>query len=142
MIARDLMTPDPTTVTLETSVAEAWDLMRDLDIRHIPVVEGRTLVGMVSDRDFARMDMRDILASDGADVLRQELATPVVKIMSADVISVDTETDVDDVVSLLIEHKVGALPIVSPGTRDVVGILSYIDVLKVVQSSLQDDDDS
>ena len=140
MIARDLMTPDPTTVTPETSVAEAWDLMRVLDVRHIPVVEGQTLVGMVSERDLIRVDMASIFASEGADVLRQELATPVVKIMSADVISVDTETDLDDVVSLLIEHKVGALPIVRPGTRDVVGILSYIDVLKAVQSSLQDDD--
>ena len=140
MIAGDLMTPDPTTVIPEASVAEAWDLMRDLDIRHLPVVEGRTLVGMVSDRDFGRMDMVGILASEGADALREELATPVVKIMSADVIWVDTETEFGDVVSLLIEHKVGALPIVSPGTRDVVGILSYIDVLKVLQSSLQDDD--
>jgi acetoin utilization protein AcuB len=140
MIAGDLMTPDPTTVIPEASVAEAWDLMRDLDIRHIPVVEGRTLVGMVSDRDLGRMNMAGILASDGADALREELATPVVKIMSADVISVDTETDLGEVVTLLIEHKVGALPIVSPGTRDVVGILSYIDVLKVLQSSLQDDD--
>jgi len=140
MTAGDLMTPDPTIVIPEASVAEAWDLMRDLDIRHLPVVEGRTLVGMVSDRDFGRMDMVGILASEGADALREELATPVVKIMSADVIWVDTETDLGDVVSLLIEHKVGALPIVSPGTRDVVGILSYIDVLKVLQSSLQDDD--
>lgn len=141
MIAGDLMTPDPITVIPEASLAEAWDLMRDLDIRHLPVVEGRTLVGMLSDRDLGRMDMAGILASEGADALREEFATPVVKIMSADVIAVDTETDLDDVVSLLIEHKVGALPIVSPGTRDVVGILSYIDVLKVLQSSLQDDDD-
>jgi len=140
MTAGDLMTLDPTIVVPETSVAEAWDLMRDLDIRHLPVVEGRTLVGMVSDRDFGRMDMAGILASEGADALREELATPVVKIMSADVIWVDTEADLGDVVSLLIEHKVGALPIVSPGTRDVVGILSYIDVLKVFQSSLRDDD--
>ena len=140
MIAGDLMTPDHTTVIPEASVAEAWDLMRDLDIRHLPVVEGRTLVGMVSDRDLGRLNMAGILASDGADALREELATPVVKIMSADVISVDTETDLGEVVTLLIEHKVGALPIVSPGTRDVVGILSYIDVLKVLQGSLQDDD--
>jgi CBS domain-containing protein len=140
MTAGDLMTRDPTIVVPEASVAEAWDLMRDLDIRHLPVVEGRTLVGMVSDRDFGRMDMAGILASEGADALREELATPVVKIMSADVIWVDTEADLGDVVSLLIEHKVGALPIVSPGTRDVVGILSYIDVLKVLESSLRDDD--
>jgi len=140
MIAADLMTPDPTTVIPEASIAEAWDLMRDLDIRHLPVVEGRTLVGMVSDRDLGRMDMAGILASGGADALREELGTTVVKIMSADVIAIDTETDLDDIVSLLIEHKVGALPVVSPGTRDVVGILSYIDVLKAFESALRDDD--
>ncbi len=45
--------------------------MRDLDIRHIPVVEGETLVGMVSDRDLGRLDMTGMLASEGADVVRR-----------------------------------------------------------------------
>ena len=136
MIAGDLMTPDPITVTAEASLAEAWDLMRLLNSRHIPVVEGRNLIGMVSDRDLSRIDMAGILANQGADALRAKLATPVVKIMSTDVISVDTEADLGEVVRLLIEHKVGALAVMRPGTREIAGILSYIDVLKVVQSSL------
>ena len=70
MIAGDLMTPDPITVTPEASVAEAWDLMRDLDIRHLPVVEGGPSSACVSDRDLGRMDMAGILASEGADALR------------------------------------------------------------------------
>jgi CBS domain-containing protein len=138
MIAGELMTPDPTIVTPEATVAEVWDLMRDLDIRHIPVVQGQTLVGLVSDRDLAHIDMGSILATEGADVLRQALATRVVKVMSADVISADTDMELVDIVGLLIEHKVGALPIVRPGTQEIVGIVSYIDVLKVVQTSLQE----
>jgi CBS domain-containing protein len=39
MIARDVMTPNPVTVSPNTRVAEAWDLMRELDIRHLPVVQ-------------------------------------------------------------------------------------------------------
>jgi CBS domain-containing protein len=138
MIAGDLMTPDPITVTPETSIAEVWDLMRLLHSRHVPVVEGETLVGIVSDRDLVRLDLTGLLPSEEADLLRQELAGPVAKIMSIDVVAVDTETDLFDVVGLLIEHRVGALPVVRPGTRDVVGILSYIDVLKVVQDALRD----
>src|SRR5262245_25412013 len=38
MRARDLMTPNPVTVAPQASIAEAWDLMRELEIRHIPVV--------------------------------------------------------------------------------------------------------
>jgi acetoin utilization protein AcuB len=134
MIASELMTADPTTVTPEASIAEVWDLMRDLDIRHVPVVQDGALVGMVSDRDLSQLDMAGILAADGADALRQELATPVVKVMTTSVITVDTETDLAEAVGLLVEHKVGALPVLQVGSREVVGILSYIDVLKAFQT--------
>lgn len=138
MIASELMTADPTTVTPDTSIAEVWDLMRDLDIRHVPVVEDGALVGMVSDRDLAQLDMASILVSDGAAALRQELATPVVKVMTTNVVSIDTETELSEAVSLLIEHKVGALPVLRADRREVVGILSYIDVLRAFQSVVGD----
>ena len=38
MRARDLMTPNPVTLTPQARIAEAWDLMRELEIRHVPVV--------------------------------------------------------------------------------------------------------
>jgi acetoin utilization protein AcuB len=136
MIASELMTPDPATATPETMIAEVWDLMRDMDIRHVPVVDEGLLVGMVSDRDLAYLDMVGVLTVEGATSLRDELATPVVKVMSTDVISIDAETPLGDAVALLIEHKVGALPVVRPETRELVGILSYIDVLKALQVSL------
>ena len=137
MSARDLMTPDSVTVTSQASVAEAWDLMRELEIRHIPVVEDGVLVGMLSDRDLARLDIARLLTVDGAEALRLELSTPVVKVMSSDVIAVNPETDLDEIVELLVEHRFGALPVVRPDTRELVGIVSYIDVLRALQDSLQ-----
>jgi len=73
MIARDLMTPDPLTVTPQASIAEAWDVMRELAVRHVPVVEDGVLVGMLSDRDLAQVDIARVLRVDGADALREEL---------------------------------------------------------------------
>ena len=136
MTARDVMTPYPQTVAPEASVAEVWDLMRELDVRHLPVVERGALVGMVSDRDLAHVDVRRVLSVEGAEVLRRELGTPVVKVMSADVISVEPEAELSDVVALLVEHKIGAVPVVVPDTREVIGIISYVDVLRVVRDSL------
>ena len=47
MIARDLMTPNPLTVTPQASIAEAWDVMRELAVRHVPVVEDGVLVDVL-----------------------------------------------------------------------------------------------
>ena len=93
MIARDVMTANPLTVTPDASVAEVWDLMREVDVRHVPVTLGGVLVGMLSDRDLARVDIARLLKAAGADALRQELETPIVQIMSSDVISVEADTE-------------------------------------------------
>jgi acetoin utilization protein AcuB len=140
MTAGALMTTYPVTVTPQATIAEALDLMRDLDIRHIPVVESDALIGMLSDRDLAYLNVGALLTDQGADALRRELATPVIKVMRSDVICVEPETDLGDVIGLLIEHKIGAIPVVQPDTRAVVGIVSYIDVLRAVQESLEEDD--
>jgi acetoin utilization protein AcuB len=139
MIARDLMTPNPLTVTPQASIAEAWDVMRELAVRHVPVVEDGALVGMLSDRDLAQVDIARVLRVEGADALREELETPIVEVMSSDVISVEPETDVGEVISLLLEHKIGALPVVEPRTREVLGIISYVDVLRALQDRLEED---
>jgi len=137
MRAHELMTPNPVTVTPETSVAEVWDLMRELEIRHVPVADGGALVGMLSDRDLARFDLGRLLTAEGAVALRHDLGTPVVKVMSSDVIAVTPDTGLDEIVELLVEQRVGAIPVVrSDDTREVIGIVSYIDVLRALQDSL------
>jgi acetoin utilization protein AcuB len=133
MKASDVMTPNPITVTPDATLAEVWDLMREADIRHVPVVQAGVLTGMVSDRDLASLDAARVLTTDGADALRRALATPVVTVMSSDVICVEMEDDLDDVIELMLEHKVGAIPVVRRDTRDVMGIVSYIDVLRGIQ---------
>jgi acetoin utilization protein AcuB len=139
MIARELMTPDPLTVTPQASIAEVWDLMREADVRHVPVVQGDALVGMVSDRDLARVDIARLLRMEGADALREELAMPVVKIMSTNVIAVEPEAEIGDVIDLLLDHKIGAVPVVQEETREVLGIISYVDVLRALQGALDED---
>lgn len=138
MTAHDLMTPNPSTVTPQASVAEAWDLMRVLDVRHIPVVENEALVGMLSDRDLGNFDVARLLTEEGAGGLRRWLARPVIQFMSTDVIAAEPEAEVSDLITLFLEHKIGAIPIVLPDSRRIVGIVSYIDVLRVLQDMLAD----
>jgi acetoin utilization protein AcuB len=138
MIARDLMTPNPVTVTPQSSIAEAWDVIRDLAVRHVPVVQNGVLVGMLSDRDLPQVDIGRVLRIGGGDVLREEMEIPIADVMSKDVISVEPETEVGEVINLLLENKIGALPVVEPGTREVLGIISYVDVLRALQDLLEE----
>jgi acetoin utilization protein AcuB len=131
------MTPDPATITPRTTIAEAWDLMRELDIRHLPVVDGEALVGMLSDRDIGNLEVGRLLTEEGADALRRQLARPVIQMMSADVVAAEPETEVSELVTLFLEQKVGAVPVVTPDTRRIVGIVSYIDVLRALQDVLE-----
>ncbi len=139
MKARDVMTANPITVTPQATLAEVWDIMREADIRHVPVARGGILIGMLSDRDLASLDVGRVLTTEGADALRRALGAPVVAAMSSDVISVDPEADLGDVIDLMIENKVGAIPVVLPDTREVVGIASYIDVLRAVQELVSEE---
>jgi acetoin utilization protein AcuB len=133
MQAEEMMTPNPVTVTPDISVAEAWDLMRERGIRHVPVLERGTLVGMLSDRDLAHFDMARLTAPESGEQLRRALSTPVGRVMSTDIVGVTPDAEVGEIVDLLVENRIGAVPVVRPDTQELIGIVSYIDVLEVVR---------
>jgi len=109
MNASQLMTRDPASVRPATTIAEVWDLMREMDIRHVPIVE-HGVIGMVNDRELAGLDVAAILARRGAEALREALAVPVVRVMCTDVTAIDTNTSLSDAIDLFVARKIGAVP--------------------------------
>jgi acetoin utilization protein AcuB len=59
--------------------------------------------------------------------------------MSPDPISVEPDSEIGEVIGLLLDHKIGALPVVDEGAREVVGIISYVDVLRAFRGVLEED---
>jgi acetoin utilization protein AcuB len=123
------MTPDPETLTPEATLSDVWELMRERRIRHVPVVEDGVLVGMLSDRDvlFAAAESR--IDRRGS----------VVGVMTSDVLAVEPDTELSEVISVMLEGQVGAVPVVRAGTREVVGIVSYVDVLRAAQDLFEEE---
>lgn len=134
MLAGDVMTPDPETVTPEATISEAWELMRERNIRHVPVIKDGALVGMLSDRDLLFAE-----AEDRTERGRSPLAGAVVAAMTSDVLSVEPDTDLSEVISIMLEARVGAVPVVRAGTRELVGIVSYVDVLRAAQDLFEEE---
>ena len=128
------MTPNPMTADAGASIRTVLRKLVELDVRHLPIVDDGELVGIISDRDLREVTSR--MVAEGETRIDRVLDRPIADLMSADVLSVDPETELEDVVDLMIEHRVGALPVVSPGTDDLVGIVSYVDVLRAARDSV------
>ena len=134
MRAADLMTEDPITTTPAATVAEALEQMYANDVRHLPVVAHGRLVGMLSDRDLRGLFVPDSDVAGLFDTTR--LTTRVADLMSSNPLSVSAEADIDDVIELLLEHRIGAVPVVNASDDALVGIVSYTDILREAQGRL------
>ena len=133
MLAEDIMTRNPVTVTERVPIGEALTLLSEQGIRHLPVVRGTEVVGILSDRDFGSLGISIVNDVEGYDRLRARLAQPVSVLMSGGVVSVSPQTEVSEVVELMLEEKLGALPVVGGEDDELVGIVSYVDVLRAAQ---------
>lgn len=134
----EIMTPQPAYVHPEASIQDALGKMIELDVRHLPVVENGRLVGIVSDRDFRDYSMPTSEEFYEPSNCRVRLDKSVATIMSTGVYTVAPTASLSDVVDLMIEDKFTAIPVVQGAEEQLVGIVSYVDVLKVLKEYLKD----
>lgn len=105
----------------EDPVLEAIELMAEHHVGAMLVMQGDSLVGIVSERDYAR---KVVLKG------RSSSETPVWQIMSAPVITVTPEQTIDDCMRLVTEKRIRHLPVVQNGK--VTGVISIGDLVKAV----------
>ena len=127
------MTRNPVTMESTGTVQDAADLMWAADVRHIPVLEHGTLVGMINDRDLRSYILPRSERMFRADVERARLAVSVRAVIPSDVLTVRPDTPVAELLDILLEEKIGAVPVLAPDTGDLIGIVSYLDVLRAVR---------
>ncbi len=128
MLVRDLMTPDPITAVPETPVFEARQEMVRRRIRHLLVMEHGRLVGMVTDRDI-RLNLPSQATSLSVWEVNYLLANlTVASVMTKTVITVGPDRDAAEAARLMLEHRIGGLPVVD-GER-VIGILTETDIVR------------
>ncbi|RMG14861.1 MAG: CBS domain-containing protein [Planctomycetota bacterium] len=120
------MTQGVVATSPETVLFDAFELMQEHRIRHLPVLEGGDLVGMLSTRDALRILRR--AESEPARAGLQPLhRTRVREVMSSPVRTVDRHTPVREAIEILCREKISALPVLEGG--EVVGIVTTEDLL-------------
>lgn len=128
--AVDLMTEDPVTIPIGATVADAVQVLQALKVRHVPVVnDDHEVVGMVSDRDLRAISIPRTIDHEWLGEFRIALETDIARVMSSDVVAVQEEAAASEVIELMLENKIGAVPVLD-AEGALVGIISYMDVLR------------
>jgi acetoin utilization protein AcuB len=118
------MTPSPHTIGDEQPLASAHRIMREHRIRHLPVLQGGKLVGIVSERDLH-------LVETFRDVDPETVA--VSEAMTADAYVVRPETTLRSVATEMAERKYGCAVVMTD--RKVVGVFTTVDALRALAAA-------
>ncbi len=127
MQVQDLMTTDLVTIERNDDLRMVENIMEEAHIRHIPVIEDGTIVGLVTQRDVfkARMSSTMGYGEKGQKAFLHNVR--VKEIMAHPVVTVAPDTSLTEAVDLMIEKGIGCLPVVRD--KAPVGILTKTDLL-------------
>jgi acetoin utilization protein AcuB len=122
----EFMTPTPISIPHDQPLSLALHTMREHRIRHLPVLQGEALVGVLSERDVAlASSLREL---DVATLRAEEAMTPVVYTVAPD-------ARLDRVAADMAEHRYGSAFVVTEGNR-VVGIFTTVDACRALAELL------
>lgn len=132
---KDLMSTSVISVGLNSSIKDALGMMLEHQVRHLPVIEDGNLRGIVSVSDIKdyALPISDDYFEAGSP--RARLDEAVYTIMQEDVSAVTPETPVAKLIDYFVDSGLGAIPVIKgAGQPELIGIVSYIDVLTHARS--------
>ena len=129
--ARDVMTTPAVAIRWDASVLEASALMEEKNIRRLPVVdEENVLIGIISDGDVREaLSIYNLTNPYAPD--QDEILLAVDEIMSAPVFTVGPDAHLREVIRLMLEHKIGGVPVVDDA-RHPLGVITESDIFRLI----------
>jgi acetoin utilization protein AcuB len=129
MLVQDIMQAPVITATSKTKLPEVLRLLERRGFRHVPVVDGGTLVGIISDRDVKGAMVSAATSTEGRERDRLLGQLTAGEIMTRTVTTVAPMFAVEDAARTMVTQKISALPVTEDGR--LVGIVTETDVLRL-----------
>jgi acetoin utilization protein AcuB len=127
MKVRDIMVKEVATLDINDELSLANDIMRLGRIRHLPVVDGGRLVGIVSERDLFRSSLAQALGY-GTKTTREIMKTLSIKdVMVPEVVTIAPDAEACEAVQLMLDKKIGCVPVVD--NDRLVGLITETDIM-------------
>ncbi len=129
MLVREWMASDVLTVDENTSMMKALHLMKESNIRRLPVMARGSLVGIISDRDLKEASPSKATTLDVHELYYLLAEIKVKEIMTKNPVTISSDETVERAAVLMLEHKVSGLPVMNKKT-ELVGIITQSDVFR------------
>lgn len=133
MLVKNWMSKDLVTIEEEDSMQHALALMKEHQIRMLPVLKKGELTGMVSDSDLKRASASDATLLDIHELLYLISKIKVQDIMTRNPITVPDDYTVEETAQVLIEHNISGVPVTDSNGK-LVGIITRNDIFKILIS--------
>ena len=129
MLVKNRMTSDPITVNPATSVPEGLRIMREKGIRHLPVVDdGGKLIGIVAEAELLHASPLQTASLSIFEMSYLLANLHVQEVMVSPVVTVSEDAPLEEAARLMVEKKVGCLPVMHDG--DLVGLITETDIFE------------
>ncbi|HHT9105022.1 MAG TPA: CBS domain-containing protein [Candidatus Wujingus californicus] len=128
MLVKDVMKTQLVTLNADSKLGFAEDIMYLGRIRHLPVVRGDCLVGILTQRDLYKASLTSMLTNwkENKEFLD---SIQVSEVMTKNVETISPDATVEDAAQIMIDKKVGCLPVVKDKNK-LVGLITETDVLQ------------
>jgi Predicted transcriptional regulator, contains C-terminal CBS domains len=159
MLVKDVMTPDPVTVRVDSPVREAAGLLRKYHIGGLPVMDGERVAGIVTETDvLSLLDTGDLSSDLWLPSPLEVIEVPVRefinwektkraltnigdmevrRVMSSPVIAIDEESDITDAAAQMLQEGIARLPVLRDGR--LVGIVTRADIVQGLGASSREE---
>ena len=127
MKVKDIMVHDVATLDIGDELSLANDIMKLGRIRHLPVLEGNQLVGILSERDLFRNSLVKALGHEPTKTRDVMKSIRIQDIMVKDLITISPDADIKEAVKLMLKHKIGCVPVVARG--ELLGLVTETDIM-------------
>ncbi|MTB51412.1 CBS domain-containing protein [Lewinella sp. W8] len=122
-----IMSTDLMSVNVTQSLRQVDEMIRGEHIRHVPVVSGKRIIGMLSKTDLQKISFVNTVDGDGLTMAMYDNLT-IDQVMTTDVVTVDKNDTILDVAVILSKNEFHALPVTENG--ELVGIVTTTDLIK------------
>lgn len=133
MLVQNWMSKKVFTIDADNSMHDAIRIMKENNIRILPVLEKGRLVGVVSDRDLKRASASDATTLDVHELIYLMGKIKVKHLMTQNVVTVPEDFTVEETAEILLKHKISGLPVVDT-SGNLVGIITQSDLFRVLIS--------
>ncbi|MDI1481922.1 CBS domain-containing protein [Polyangium sp. y55x31] len=136
MKVREIMSAPVSTLELGDNILFAEELMTVERVRHLPVLDGDVLVGLLSHRDLLAATGRVLDKLPADDMAEAKRKTCVRHVMRGSVDTIGPEDDAADAADIMLTQKIGCLPVVDEGHR-LLGIVTDSDFVTMARDALR-----